>query len=104
MTFAVDVLRLAPVRWAVALLCALYACTPPQRPSVGPSGPTSCETMCESLARLGCEASRPTARGATCEERCREQLASGVVDPPIACLSSAASVRDVERCGERCTL
>jgi len=49
------------------LVCSMQACgsitTPPARPT--------CADVCSTYAKLGCDESRPTAAGASCEDICK---------------------------------
>lgn len=63
-----------------------------------PSDPSTCAAACERLWLLGCKGGRPTPKGATCIEFCRNVQESGIVSWDLRCLSSASSCAAADRC------
>lgn len=102
----------------VALLLALSACQvgPFPRPPPQPEPPSPwdyptdaapapeedsgspCAAACVTLARYGCEESKPTAGGATCTQVCENIESSGVVSMNPDCVSHAESCSIARAC------
>ena len=82
--------------------CGPQPMDPPVTPEVpildaGPSEP-SCTTACARFAELGCEAGKPTPKGATCVEVCENVASSGVVLWPVRCITHAYSCETADAC------
>ena len=91
---------------AIVLLLALASCRCVYNPAPGPSpsttsttGAATCTTACARLSELGCEASKPTAKGATCAEVCENAERNGLVRWGVDCVVSAASCEVADECG-----
>lgn len=82
---------------AFILLAALRcATTPAPTPAAGAA---TCETACAHLEQLGCSAAKPTPRGATCVEVCRNVEDSMIVDYGEACVTTAPTCAAADACG-----
>jgi len=82
------------------LALALGGCPHPL-PAPGPgveAGAASCESVCAHEAELGCDAARPTGKGASCVEVCLNVQSSTVVKWNLACRAHAPSCAEIDRC------
>jgi len=78
------------------LVCA--ACPPPPKPPEPPPGAPTCADYCHHVAELGCEAARPTAKGASCVDVCANVQSSGAVAWDLGCRTKAVTCDEVDRC------
>lgn len=76
-------------RIAIAVVL-LISCTPPPNT---PTNPPDCETACAVLASHGCVEARPTPKGVTCVDVCRE--APAYAGLPVECVASATTVEQL---------
>lgn len=77
------------------LFVLLAACRPPTAP-LAPDGGETCETACQNLERMGCEAGRPS-DGTSCAELCGELVDFGA-PYPVVCATRATSCEAADRC------
>ena len=73
--------------------------TPSPTPTPSPDGGATCATACEHLGSLGCKASTPTAKGATCTEVCENAESGGYVSWGVDCVVAAPSCSAADECG-----
>jgi hypothetical protein len=81
----------------LTLACASGPNPPPSRKLPDGSSAT-CATACARLAELACEAAAPTEDGSTCEDVCRNSLATLYSRIDVACLTRAPSCVESEQC------
>lgn len=82
---------------AVLLLALAVACGPLPDPVEPPAVPT-CATACARAAELGCPHAKPTPKGATCVEVCKNVQSSGFLRWDLRCRSIAASCAAADEC------
>lgn len=88
----------------IAVVCAALnlACVPKPPPipvpPQPPIGEPTCADACQRLDQLGCDAAKPTPRGHSCLEVCRNVQESGIVTWDLRCLVSATSCTVADRC------
>jgi hypothetical protein len=79
------------------LACASGPNPPPSRKLPDGSNAT-CESACARLRKLACETSAPTEDGSTCEDVCRNSLATPYSRIDVACMTRAPSCAASEKC------
>ena len=79
------------------LLGALLVCACPTPRPKPPSGAATCADVCRRLGELGCEAGKPTAKGATCTVVCENVRDSPVVWD-LDCRARALTCDAVDSC------
>lgn len=67
-------------------------------PPVPPIDGATCDTACDRLRELGCEAAQPTPAGESCEAVCENVQASGIVKFDLDCRSTAPSCDAIDAC------
>ena len=87
-------LRHPALRWAIALECALWACSVPA--PLPPATGDACVDACARRAALGCI--EPWAV-ATCPQTCRDAKAIGYDPAPVASARSVSEMPSWVRCG-----
>lgn len=85
----------------LVLAVALAACPPKPPPPEPLPKSFSCADVCKREERLGCEAARPTAAGASCTEVCESVRESGVVFWDLGCRARAATCAAIDKCEEQ---
>lgn len=86
----------------IVLFFVICACAsgpnPPPSPKLPGNKIATCESSCDNLRALECPEAEPTEEGATCEDVCRNSVASGYSRIDLACLTRAPSCDLAEEC------
>lgn len=88
-------------KFLIGLVCV--GCTqtfyPPRPEPVPDAGtPPDCAAACARMTELGCEESKPTPNGSTCEEVCNNVESSGVITIQPACVVEIESCDQINGC------
>lgn len=88
------------VIWIATLLLLGARCenTPTRPKPVDAGTPADCDAACAHMAELGCEEAKPTPKGTTCEQVCKDIEGSGTVTLNPACVVGISRCDQVESC------